>query len=90
MICAHCDQEMVELSRNQHHVFYKCGCNRYMMVDYDWKTALVDGEELILGAAGSFVLKCPECGRCTYRSRISNEVCLFCRKARVVPLRMED
>lgn len=84
-LCGHCEQPMVEIARNEHYVFYKCGCHRHKGVEWDWQTALIDGVELELGTAGSFVCQCPACNAVIFRQRITNEICLHCGKERIKP-----
>lgn len=76
---------MIEIGRNAYRVFYKCECKRHKGVDWDWSTALINGLEYELGSAGSFVHDCPNCGNLTFRERMSNELCVSCGKAQVVP-----
>ena len=84
-LCGHCNQPMVEIARNEYYVFFKCGCHRHKGAEWDWRTALVDGVELELGTAGSFVLECHVCHSLMYRSRITGEFCLQCGETRVEP-----
>ena len=88
--CSHCNQDMVEIDRNEIYVFYKCGCHKHKGVEWDWRSALVNGVEYELGTAGSFVHKCPGCGEFTFRQEISNETCLWCGKVRIEPLKVEQ
>lgn len=87
MKCDHCQQPCVEIKRNEYYVFYKCGCNRHKDCLWDWKTMLHDGQEIVMGSAGSIAHICPNCKRHTYRqSQFSNEICLFCGKCEIEPL----
>jgi len=85
-ICVHCKSPMVEYSRNEHYVFYKCACNRNKGTEWDWKNRLLNDVEYMLGSAGSFIHECPNCMNHIYRRNISNELCLWCREANVYPL----
>lgn len=84
MYCGHCDQDMIEINRNEYYVFYKCNCNHRKGVEWDWKTALDGDVEYSLGSADSFVHDCPECSGVTYRANMSNEICVRCGEARIV------
>jgi hypothetical protein len=50
MRCGHCNQEMIEITRNAYYVFYQCACKRHRGIDWDWKHALVNGVEYELAA----------------------------------------
>lgn len=90
MNCAHCNIQLEEVSRNEHFVFYRCGCGNYANAGYDWKTALIDGVEYLMGLAGSYVHTCPNCYNRIYRMRPSTEVCLWCNESRVELTPMYD
>ena len=77
--CFDCGVEYREIARNEHRVFYKCTCNRNEGVDWDWSTAIIDGVEYELGSAGSWILKCVECGFVHMRLRRDGQSwCIRC------------
>ena len=77
--CFDCGQTYNEIARNEHRVFYKCACNRYKGVNWDWSTGIIDGVEYELGSAGSWILRCVECGALHFRSRPDRQTwCIAC------------
>lgn len=90
MICEHCNQPSVEISRNEHYVFYKCACHQNKGVEWDWRTLLHEGIEYLMGTSGSIVHGCPNCKRHTYRMQFSDEICLFCATCPIRPLRRDE
>lgn len=74
--CPSCETKLKEVSRTYLYVFYECSCNKSV-----WdrrRTLLHDGEEYVLGTAGSIVHECHDCQRQKFREQFEYVPCLWC------------
>lgn len=90
--CEYCGKALVEVGRNEAHVFYVCGCKNFnrKICNYDYMSAIVQGVEYQIDPKSCAIVHvCPTCGSRCYRLELSNEKCIKCG-AVVIARKMSD